>query len=628
MSTKIKTPPDRLEALLKDYLHKKTNYAIMLTASWGAGKTYYLKHTFFKNLKGTYYHGIMVSLFGVKTIDDIKDKIFIELYPFFDNKFAKASGSIAKALLKSIDITQLAGKGLVSSAVDNVSRSAVEIAKYKLDFTKLEKLLICFDDLERVNPDMLVNNQILGFINSLVEDNNVKVIIVANEGKIEEKAYKEIKEKTIGNTIYFQQDFSETFENIINNAENPTAPYLDHLRNNKPLIKEFLLKENQEHINYRTLSYFLSYYDLIFHYINSGFKIVELDILKNQILLSVLKFSLMICVEYKKGKIAYQDKQGLNDGAEYIIRKLYSTKENQPKNYGEVLIDTYFNNEEYEYFESIYNYLTGGDFFDKNKLFREICKNYHVENQSISDAYKAFNKLSSLKYRELSDAEYVVTVRQLKNYALNGEYSLHNYLTIFYYIQRHGNVLNIDPQSLVNQLLKVIKKIKNNHVYSPMFEHHVQVEKDNPFYKYYSQLAPAMIATNQESYMLQVKNSDISIEKRLESDYISLHQQMIEDIQKPFTRVTLSGIKPANFLRIFKKANNEKRSKILVLIHIIYSTNNGNTTKLGFDFFAGLEEAIAKSIKNSKSKNISGNLLSELQNEVKKKREALAYLNQ
>jgi len=56
---------------------------------------------------------------------------------------------------------------------------------------------LCLDDLERIDESFPMK-EILGFINSLVENGATKVIIITNEDAIPEASkYKELKEKVI-----------------------------------------------------------------------------------------------------------------------------------------------------------------------------------------------------------------------------------------------------------------------------------------------------------------------------------------------------------------------------------------------------------------------------------------------
>ena len=59
-----------------DYIHQKDfNYAIMLTAKWGYGKSYYIKNELIPLLKQNGVKTILISLFGLHSIVDLKSQI-------------------------------------------------------------------------------------------------------------------------------------------------------------------------------------------------------------------------------------------------------------------------------------------------------------------------------------------------------------------------------------------------------------------------------------------------------------------------------------------------------------------------------------------------------------------------
>ena len=611
---------DRLERQLNDYLQKQTNYAIMLTASWGAGKTHYLNQKFFPQLSGSDYQGIIVSLFGVTSIDDIKDRIFFALFPVLENKYLKASGSILKLILKSVDISKLWSNGYIKTTIDDVEEAKKSLGEEKFDFVKLEKLLICFDDLERASPTMLEGSQILGFINSLVEDKNIKVIIVANEDKID---LGEIKEKTIGNTIHFQQNYEEVFEDIINSLQNPTDAYISHLRENKELVYSFLIRENNESINYRTFTYFLSQYAQICHYIQSGFKATDLNDKKKEILNNILRSCLMICIEFKKGKISFRNKHGLDNPVDFMLRKLYGAKgEEKPKLYGETIIDLYFPNGDFTYYDSIYSYLTGGDYFDTEKFYKELCKEYNVENDVISEPSKIFNQLSANRFKELSDAEHIKLLRQLRAFASKGEYAVLEYITVFFFIMRHGNVLNLNPQNLTDKFIRIMRKVQGKHTYTASLHQYYKPSPEGEFYDYSMQLFKVIEEINKNALIREEKKYDKEVEEGLQNNFKALFDKMIRDQRESFTRATLSGIRPLKLYQIFKKADNKKKSDIIMLLRIVYDAQSGNSTMQDFEFLTALEEILKANVSKVKQKNVSAALFGEFLNEVVSKREA------
>lgn len=130
---------NRIENVLLNYLQTETNHAILLTRDWGSAKTHYIKNIFFEKAKNIKtidseaeknYQPILISIFGVKSIDEIKNKIWVSLYPILDNKYAYYGISILRNIVKSVHFSKLLGKeGLLKGAVDNLSKATKDINK-------------------------------------------------------------------------------------------------------------------------------------------------------------------------------------------------------------------------------------------------------------------------------------------------------------------------------------------------------------------------------------------------------------------------------------------------------------------------------------------------------------------
>lgn len=58
--------------------NNKTKSAIMLSEPWGTGKSYYIQNELIPYLKSKKIKCIVVSLYGLKDIDEISKSIFIE----------------------------------------------------------------------------------------------------------------------------------------------------------------------------------------------------------------------------------------------------------------------------------------------------------------------------------------------------------------------------------------------------------------------------------------------------------------------------------------------------------------------------------------------------------------------
>ncbi|GAA4145942.1 hypothetical protein GCM10022216_30390 [Sphingobacterium kyonggiense] len=421
---------NRIENVLLNYLQTETNHAILLTGDWGSGKTHYIKNVFFEKAKNIKtigsgaeknYQPILVSLFGVKSIGDIKDRIWISLYPLLDNKYAHYGTSILKGIIKSVDVSKLLGKeGLLEGTVDNAGKTAKDINKKAKEKLKFDNLLICLDDLERVNKEYLKEDELLGFINSLVEHDNNKIILIANEDKMDAERFKKIKEKTIGYTLHFEQSFREVFDNFISTYDS-TDTFKEFISKQYKIISDIFTKEGQGRVNYRTLKNFISIFGQGYHVIGTqGLGITPLERLKESILIDILKFTLGVCIEFRKGEISYKERQDLEQYETLAISRILG-KESQKGSYLIKFIDSYINDDnQYTFYTSIYETVTGGNIFDINRLRQELRKKHHVIDDNIPIHYDIYNKLLEHDYLKLADREYRDLLRKLKNYAEQG----------------------------------------------------------------------------------------------------------------------------------------------------------------------------------------------------------------
>ena len=152
------------------YLNDKLyNYAILIDGEWGCGKTFFVKNTLREALVDEPIK--YISLYGCKTIEEVKEKI---LFSVFFNK--------DKSEIKKIDTIKNSGKAICEAITDKINIIPnISITSFCWDWIDFSKSLYIFDDLERCDCQL---NVVFGLINEIVEHQNAKVIIVANEKEI------------------------------------------------------------------------------------------------------------------------------------------------------------------------------------------------------------------------------------------------------------------------------------------------------------------------------------------------------------------------------------------------------------------------------------------------------------
>ncbi|MBB4097456.1 P-loop NTPase fold protein [Sphingomonas kyeonggiensis] len=181
------------------YLDKPGNpdFAVMLEGPWGSGKSFFLdqyfadRHAKALRTDKKAKEAIRVTLFGVRELDDIMSQIFAKAHPVLGGKAVRAVNLL----------------GSRAASFFGGSLDPTENAKLLQDMVlDLQDRVLVFDDFERCP---LPPVEVMGFLNRFVEQDKVKVVVVADEENIntdEAKEYRRRKEKLIGKTIRVGSD--------------------------------------------------------------------------------------------------------------------------------------------------------------------------------------------------------------------------------------------------------------------------------------------------------------------------------------------------------------------------------------------------------------------------------------
>ena len=611
----------QIDDVIKQYLEMETNYSIMISGNWGVGKTYYYKNQIFELIKTTdiindgskKYKPLIISLFGIKNIEELQSQIFLSLYPFLKNEKIKIGSSIAKAIAKGI--LMIKGLGEYSKILDNV-----DVKKYK--FINFNELVICFDDLERRSKSLELE-EIIGFINNLVENENAKVVIIANENKIAEENYKIIKEKVVGNTIEFQPDIKKSTNNIISSKFAGFKTYMEFLNENVEIIyASFFAKSN----NLRTLNYALSY----FHKIYSS---LEIEIQKHKILKShkkeifqkLFKYTLVISIENKEGFLDYKNRENLDNNQmtgldqirlENLIHKNKKSEIEieESKDYKDKFLEKYYPDEKFDFFTSIYDYLTGGNIFNVVQLIDELNILYHIEENEIQEQYKIYNTLSYPKVFDLTDEEYIEKTTQLKKDADKGLYKINDYLTIFYFLSRFENPLNFDLEELTKDLKSGIDKSaeqnEKKYIYDLDFYLNVSEDSEN---KEYLKIIRAYILDKNNEINEQNKSKELDeLEKLYYENKEDFFKTIFNNESKYIYTPIYTNFDTKKFCENFVNTNNVEKWKILRYFKMRYKNSIINEGCEELIFFEQLLSCLNSNLKENKG------LSSYISNEFKK----------
>lgn len=294
---------EELDAYIKDYTkNDKTNRAIMLTAPWGSGKTYYIKNELVPSLKKDGIGTILVSLYGIESLAELSKNLYIEARAKWINKKSEKR-EIGKIIAKTI-VKNVVGHYGIDLSVDEKDMQKL------YESVNLSKRLIILDDLERSRIDIV---DVLGFVNDLCEQDGAKVLLVANEKAIKSYEKKEsiskdgkkstdsvmtkeceryirIKEKTIGDTILFFEDKKSVIKGILKNFNNKffkcfLEETADSSYNIVSKISEIM--ESNTSNNYRSLLYACQKTDDIIRRLSKSYHNYDVNFIENLFLGSV-----------------------------------------------------------------------------------------------------------------------------------------------------------------------------------------------------------------------------------------------------------------------------------------------------------------------------------------------------
>lgn len=291
---------------------------------------------------------LYVSLYGIKETEEISRLLYLELRKVMADKMT--TGRFLKKHTPQIPTWLGTTSKIVSDVIKDSKGIDIEniINKISTGFS-LKNCIFIFDDLERTSCNV---NDILGYINNFIEHDQVKVLLIANEAEINtasrldadpeellvclqdnldfgfleseensgyngsqsttrsekqkislqklmkrvevvfarNQAYKQIKEKVVGETVKYQPEYLKMITNLIERNLNNDEKLREILLNKANKIEE--IAEYYEHFNLRTFLFFLSkvvtLYDCLQQHVETFEKMID--------------YIFLISVKYKTGK--------------------------------------------------------------------------------------------------------------------------------------------------------------------------------------------------------------------------------------------------------------------------------------------------------------------------------------
>ena len=476
---------DLVESIL-DYVRADyTDYAIMINGEWGSGKTHFWNNKIRKKIdsmkfNGKQYKTIYMSLYGISNLEDISKKIFIETTQLMDKNLKKYMNQH-----EEMTIPEYAKTGLDMANLFGVSANEGKI-DYEEFFSTDDKVL-CFDDLERANVDVI---DILGYINNFVEHDHIKTIIICNEKELSTKIkssnlemktfiatyildkegelqdnnkpmvekikdqienvfdkandYERIKEKLIGETFEYAPKFDYIINGILIRYEDD--PDLERFyRTNINLIISTFKKSGTR--NLRILKHALKDFQKIYQVVTQKYPDIS-----NRVIQTMLIFTIAISFEIKAGKVTKDKFIDIKNNEEYkaILVSSRVLMDNRQFYIKEFDNNYYYNfKAEYRFFKFI-EYYVRTRIFDM-KLFKENMDT--IRNTVDTENLPSYKRLLTEEYWKISDNEFEAVIEDIIEDVKEGKIKLIDMVKIFAYFSYFSR------KGLIKYDLKTLKSM-------------------------------------------------------------------------------------------------------------------------------------------------------------------------
>jgi hypothetical protein len=454
---------------IKNYLELKTSGALLLTGVWGSGKTHFLKNYVLPELDDQGQKSVVVSLYGENDIKKISRKILFSIIEKYKN-ISRSNTFLAKNSKYFMD------------ALPFVKRY-VDLEKFFFGeedniFNMLpqNEFFICFDDLERIGANVN-QNDFLGFINDLVEKKNFKILLIANEPKLDSLFF-EFKEKTIEKTIHFEVDMHYIIHKLIEEQNN--IQLKNFILNNYDFFMDTILPTNivdsieykefsNSLSNIRTIKFSLEHFKYILNLLSKINK--EGEELFNKKMKNIWAFVICICSEYKKPQsISYIDKKGLDVPVVTIAdldfdlllsnsqSKQIDSINSENEKFTRKIRRLHFDRvkERYIYYSDIYNFITAGKKINVNEMVSNIDQLFNISEGQINPAHALLESFYR-EYWNRSEEAFIDDINNLYSYTINGKFNdVISHLNAANYLYDFKDSIGIDETELTNQIRKGI----------------------------------------------------------------------------------------------------------------------------------------------------------------------------
>lgn len=554
---------DAFISIITDYLKDKdSDYALMINGAWGSGKTYFIKNTLKAKIekvecpiqkdndKKKTYQQIFVSLYGVESIDEIKERIFYAINPTF-----KWLEIVSNKIVSATEAIPTLGSGLKNV----LSCNNKEKEKIRNAIGNYVDKVFFFDDLERIDKNKIDIQSVLGYINSLTEHNHYKVIVVTNDEVLGDD-YKQFKEKTIRFSYHHCPEMSDIFDSICERYE---ENYKKFLNKQKAFLMDIISAGNCRNI--RTLIFITDVYQKIFEQVGGEYT--------NEINRSLLLPFTIISIEAKNGHTKEELKDVLlsinTPSFMYFLpnHKQDSNKHSTPKEEYEqeinVRYDRFKSSHPIQFYDILFDLIYDG-YASPNDLesiileLRNECR-AKIETEEVKLVKQIIN------WTQIPDDEFINVIDKLKStITLDDKYSVADLLRIYAsFVQIEA--MNIDGFTLSNDDSRTFKVAIDNSMkdlpYNSLLNMQLPIwDEHNTSETRYNELRQYALDINEKNKEKAKLSEKLDVLDMIRNNDVVKFKNFMSDINNRFVFVE---IEPKEIIASIISANAEIKQVLL-----------------------------------------------------------------
>lgn len=214
------------ENAVTDFLTSDFHKSLALHGRWGTGKTHVWKQVFQQNRhRITLKRYAYVSLFGISSLDQLKQSIFENIEPIATED--SEDSNVSKKWSIVVTNAEVYGRK-VKSVFANLPFISQYVPGWKDFATYLDKFafslvydtLVCFDDIERKGASLPLKD-VMGILSFLQEQRRCKVVAIFNDGEFGSEAdeYKTYREKVFERSVLLDPEPKECVQIVTTSTE-------------------------------------------------------------------------------------------------------------------------------------------------------------------------------------------------------------------------------------------------------------------------------------------------------------------------------------------------------------------------------------------------------------------------